>query len=64
MDISPNTGKGGTDTEEVTFAEIMRIGRMQRIKAIQFFRRCKSDCAKAVKLPRDNHGLSNLQTAS
>src|SRR5271165_6570448 len=64
MDINPNTGKGGTDAEEVAFAGIVRIGRVQRIKAIELFRRCKSDCAKAVKLARDNHGLSDLQTAS
>ena len=51
MDINPNTGKGWTDVQEqATFAEIMRIGRMERIKAIQLFRRCKSDHAKAVKL--------------
>jgi hypothetical protein len=52
MDINPNTGKRWTDTEEATFAEIMRIGRMERIKAIQLIRRCKSDHAKAVKLAR------------
>ena len=64
MDMNPNTGKGWTDAEEATFAEIMRIGRMERIKAIQLFRRCKSDHAKAVKLARDNYGLSDLQIAA
>ena len=52
MDINPNTGKGWTDAEEATFAQIMRVGRMDRIKAIQLFRRCKSDHAKAIKLAR------------
>jgi hypothetical protein len=52
MDTNPNTGKGWTDAEEATFAQIMRVGRMDRIKAIQLFRRCKSEHAKAVKLAR------------
>jgi hypothetical protein len=64
VDMNPNTGKGWTDAEEATFSEIMRIGRMERIKAIQLFRRCKSDHAKAVKLARDNYGLSDLQIAA
>ncbi len=63
MDINPNTCKGWTDTEEATFAEIMRIGRMERIKAIQLFRRCKSDPATAVKLAQANYGLSEAQVA-
>ena len=64
MNINANTGIGWTDAEEATFAQIMRIGRMERIKAIQLFRRCNSDHAKAVKLARDNHGLSDLQIAA
>jgi len=64
VDMNPNAGKGWTDAEEATFSEIMRIGRMERIKAIQLFRRCKSDHAKAVKLARDNYGLSDLQIAA
>lgn len=52
-----------TETEEATFAEIMRIGRMGRIAAIQLFRRCKSDHAKALKLARENYGLSDAQIA-
>jgi hypothetical protein len=64
VDMNPNPGKGWTDAEEATFSEIMRIGRMERIKAIQLFRRCKSDHAKAVKLARDNYGLSDLQIAA
>ena len=64
MDINPNTGKGWTDTEEVTFAEIMRIGRMERIRAIQLFRRCKSDHVRAVRLARKNYGVSHAQLAA
>ena len=63
MNINPRTGKGWTDAEELTFADIMRIGRMGRIAAIQLFRRCKSDHAKALKLAQDNYGLSDAQVA-
>jgi hypothetical protein len=55
MDINPNTGKGWTDAGEAAFAEIMRIGRMERIKAIQLFRRCKSDHAKAIRVFLPGH---------
>lgn len=61
--MNPNTGKGWTDAEEATFAEIMRIGRMERIRAIQLFRRCKSDHAKALRLAQANYGRSTAQLA-
>ncbi len=63
MWLNPRTGKGWTDEEETTFADIMRIARMGRMAAIQLFRRCKSHHAKAVKLARDNYGLSDAQVA-
>lgn len=64
MDINPNTGKGWTDAEEETFADIMRIGRMGRIASIRFFRCCKSDHAKALKLVQNNYGMSEEQVAA
>lgn len=60
---NPKTGKGWTDEEEATFADIMRIGHMERIKAIQLFRRCKSDHAKAVGLAQANYGRTEEQLA-
>jgi hypothetical protein len=62
--FNENTGKGWTDQEEATFASIMRIARMSRIAAIQFFRRCRSDHAKALKLAQGNYGLSDAQKAA
>jgi hypothetical protein len=50
MWINPNTGKGWTDAEEATFADIMRISHKERIAAIQLFRRCRSNATKALKL--------------
>jgi demethoxyubiquinone hydroxylase (CLK1/Coq7/Cat5 family) len=64
MCTNPNTGKGWTDAEEATFADIMRIARVGRIAAIQLYRRCKSNATKAVKLARDNYGLSDAQIAA
>ena len=61
--INPRTGKGWTDEEEATFADIMRIGRVERIGAIQLFRRCKSDHAKAIKLAQVNYGRTEEQLA-
>jgi hypothetical protein len=63
MWINPNTGKGWTDDEEATFAEIMRITGMERIAAIQLFRRCKSNAVKAINVARRNCGLSDAQVA-
>ena len=63
MWLNAKTGKGWTDGEETTFADIMRIARMGRIAAIQLFRRCKSNHAKAVKLAAENYGLSDAQIA-
>lgn len=62
--FNENTGGAWTDHEEATFASIMRIARMSRIEAIQFFRRCRSDHAKALKLAQDNYGLSDAQKAA
>ena len=58
------TGKGWTDAEETTFAEIMRTGNLTRIKAIQLFKRCKSNPARALELARENYGRSEARTAS
>lgn len=63
MWTNPQTGKGWTDAEEVTFAEIMRIGRIGRVAAIQLFRRCGSNHAKAVKFAQDNYGMTAEQVA-
>lgn len=62
--MNPNTGKGWTDTEEATFADIMRVGRLTRIKAIHLWARCRRDPAKAVRSARENYGLSEVQEAS
>lgn len=50
MWINSNTGKGWTDAEEVTFADIMRIGHLTRIKANQLWARCKHNTEKALAL--------------
>ena len=63
MYINPNTGKGWTDAEEATFADIMRIGHLTRIKAIHLFRRCRSNAAKAITMAQENYGMTNEQTA-
>jgi len=63
MWINPRTGKGWTDPEEETFEEIMQIARMERIAAIQLFRRCRSDHAKAVRLAQANYGRTEAQIA-
>ena len=64
MWINPNTDKGWTNEEEATFVDIMRIARMGRTAAIHFFRRCKSDHTKSLRLARENHGLSDAQVAA
>jgi hypothetical protein len=48
----PEHWQGWTDAEETTFTQIIGVGRMDRIEAIQLFRRCKSDHAKAAELTR------------
>ena len=58
------TGKGWTDAEEQTFAEIMRIGRMARMDAIRLYRRCRSDAAKALRLAEEHYGMSDTQAAA
>jgi hypothetical protein len=50
MYINPNTGKGWTDAEEATFADIMRIGHLTRIKAIHLWARCKRNTEKSLAL--------------
>jgi hypothetical protein len=64
MWINPKTGKGWTDEQEATFATIMRVGHLTRIKAIQLFRRCRSNHAKALKLAQENYGLSDVRAAT
>ena len=63
MDINLNTDNGWTDAEEATFADIVRITRMDRIAAIQLFRRCKSDHTKAVRLARRNYTMTDERAA-
>jgi hypothetical protein len=60
---NPKTGKGWTDEEEATFAEIMRIG-LRRMAAIHLFRRCGSNHARALKLAQENYGRSEAQVAA
>jgi hypothetical protein len=71
MWINPKTGKGWTDAEEATFAEIMRIGYLTRIKAIQLFRRCRSNEVKAIRMaaeygaaPRASASVNAARTAN
>jgi hypothetical protein len=59
-----STVKGWTVAEETTFADIMRIARMERMPAIHIYRRCGSDPVKAIQLAQENHGLSDEQTAA
>jgi hypothetical protein len=61
LDINPKTGKGWTDLEETVFAEIMEIGRMERIPAIHLYRRCGSNPEKALRCAREWYGLTEAQ---
>ncbi len=55
MDINPNTGKGWTDAQEATFAEIMAASRLNRIQAIQLWKRCHENGSKTVCTARRNY---------
>jgi hypothetical protein len=63
MDLNPKTGKGWTDAEEATFADIMRIGALGRMAAIRLFRRCKSNPAMALKLAAEQGERKTASTA-
>lgn len=60
---NPKTGKAWTDAEEAAFADIMRVGRMERIKAIQLFKRCKSNPVKALKLAAEYGDMKTVNIA-
>jgi hypothetical protein len=63
--INPKTGKGWSDAEENTFTEIQRVSRLNRIQAIQLFRRHKSDGAKALAVARREYPpLSDARLAA
>jgi hypothetical protein len=53
--INPNTGKGWTDEEEATFAEIQDVSRLTRIQAIQLWKRFKKNQVKAVAVAKKNY---------
>ena len=61
--INPRTGKGWTDAEEITFAGIMHVGRMERAnQAIQLWARCKLNTA--VPLVLAEYGKATLAAES
>ena len=47
--------KGWTDDEERLFADIMSVSRLSRIQAIQLWKRCRENAAKAVRLAAKNY---------
>lgn len=61
---NPTTGKGWTDAEEATFADIMRIGRMAHMDAIRLYRRCKSDPGKALRVAKRDYEMSDERAAA
>ena len=46
--INPNTGKGWTDDEEAAFAQIQTVSRLNRIKAIHLWKRCRKNTERAL----------------
>jgi hypothetical protein len=44
-----------TDREEAIFADIQRVSRLNRIEAIQLWKRCSRDAAEAIILARKNY---------
>ena len=54
MWTNPKTGKGWTDEEEAAFAAIQDAGQASRSRAIQLWKRCGKDAAKAVRIARWN----------
>ncbi len=55
MWINPKTGKGWTDDEEAIFAKIQACSRLNRIQAIQLYRRVNSNAAKALEIARSTY---------
>ena len=54
-------GKGWTDAEENTFAEIMRVGQLERIPAIHLYKRCRCNSEKAVIFAREFYSPTEAQ---
>ena len=57
MWINPNTDKGWTDEEEAAFARIQKCSRLNRIEAIQLYRRVNDDTVKALAIAKSNYPL-------
>jgi hypothetical protein len=55
MWTNPKTGKGWTDDEEAAFAQIEQVSRLNRIQAIQLWKRCGKDLAKALQIAKQNY---------
>jgi hypothetical protein len=53
--INPHTGKGWTDEEEKAFAEIQAASRLNRIRALHLWKRCRKNLAKALDLARQDY---------
>lgn len=60
MDINPNTGKGWTDAEEATFAQIKRVGRIAHgphLCGYFCLRKTQTICFALVKTCRHRRGV-------
>ncbi len=55
MWINPKTGKGWTDGEEGIFANIQATSRLNRIQAIQLYRRVNSNAVKALEIAKNTY---------
>ena len=58
MYLNPETGKGWTPEEESAFAQIMRSGDVERLPAIRFWKRCRKDLGKALRLAKETYALT------
>ncbi len=65
MWINPKTDKGWTDEEEAAFAQIQECSRLNRIEAIQLYRRVNDDTTKALAIAKSNYPpLTEVQLTS
>lgn len=58
MWINERTGKGWTDQEETQFAQLMEAGNLERIKAIQLWKRFGKEMTKAMKHATEHAKIS------
>jgi hypothetical protein len=55
MWINQSTGKGWTDSEETLFSEMQNVSRLNRVRCIQLYRRCKSNPEKALAMAKRDY---------